>query len=59
MPGVESATLTNVTPLSIEKSNVYVRVEGRKSRVSCSVVAESYFKTLNINIMRGREFERF
>lgn len=59
MPGVESATLTNVTPLSIEQSSVYVRVEGKEaSRVSRSVVAESYFKTLNINIMRGREFER-
>jgi putative ABC transport system permease protein len=59
MPGVQSATLTNVTPLSIERSNVYVRVEGKEaSQVSRSVVAESYFKTLNINIMRGREFER-
>ena len=59
MPGVESATFSNVTPLSLERSSVYISVEGKASSpVLRSVVAEDYFKTLNINIMRGREFDR-
>lgn len=59
MPGVESATFSNVTPLSLERSSVFVSVEGKAaSPVLRSVVAEDYFRTLNINIMRGREFDR-
>jgi predicted permease len=57
-PGVESATLANVTPLSLDRSSVYIRVDGRETQVLRSVVADNYFKTLNVKIMRGREFER-
>jgi predicted permease len=56
-PGVESVTLTNVLPLTIDKDNVSVSVEGRKSKsLQRAIVAENYFQTLKIPIVRGRGF---
>ena len=57
-PGVESVTLSSVVPLSIERSNVMARIEGGESkRFQTSTIAEGYFQTLNIPILRGREFD--
>lgn len=59
MPGVESVTLSNVIPLSIERSTVMVRTEGREPKsLQRAVVADGYFQTLNMPILRGREFDR-
>jgi putative ABC transport system permease protein len=56
-PGVDAVTLTNVLPLSMERSNVGVKIDGRESiSMSRSVVAEGFFQTLNIPIVAGREF---
>jgi putative ABC transport system permease protein len=57
-PGVESVTLTNVLPLTMYKDNVWVSVEGRESKyLQRAIVAENYFQTLKIPIVRGREFD--
>jgi putative ABC transport system permease protein len=57
-PGVESATLSNMLPLTMERSTTMVSIDG-KSRESMqrSVVGDDYFQTLNIPILRGREFD--
>jgi predicted permease len=55
--GVESATLANVLPLTMDRSTTMVRVEGKGSKsLPRSVVADNYFQTLNTPILRGREF---
>ncbi len=57
-PGVESVTLSNVLPLTMYKDNVWVSVEGRESKdLQRAIVAENYFQTLKIPIVRGREFD--
>jgi predicted permease len=57
-PGVDSATLSNVLPLSMERSTTMVRIEGREPKsLQRAVVADGYFQTLNIPILRGREFD--
>lgn len=58
MPGVQSATLSNLVPLTTQRSVVLAEIEGRgPQRLKHSIVAEGYFKTLNIPILRGREFD--
>jgi len=58
MSGVQSATLSNLVPLTTHRSVVMAQIEGREFvRLKNSVVAENYFKTLNIPILRGREFD--
>jgi macrolide transport system ATP-binding/permease protein len=57
MSGVESVTLSNVVPLTTHHSNVRATVDGRNARLRHSLIAEGYFKTLNIPILRGREFD--
>jgi predicted permease len=57
-PGVDSVTLSNVLPLSIERSNAMVRIEGRQPKsLQRAIVADNYFQTLNIPVLRGREFD--
>jgi len=57
-PGVEAATLTNVLPLTMDRSMTFVRAEGRESmRVQQAVVADGYFKALDIPVLQGRPFE--
>jgi putative ABC transport system permease protein len=59
MPGVQSATLSNLVPLTTHRSVTLVQIEGRGAqRLKNSIVAEGYFKTLNIPILRGREFDK-
>lgn len=59
IPGVESVTLSNVVPLSMHRSNAFVTIDGREPTfLQRSVVAEGYFKTLNMAMLRGREFDR-
>lgn len=58
MPGVQSATLSNLVPLTTSSSMVRAAIEGKGSqRLKHSMVADNYFKTLNIPILRGREFD--
>ena len=58
VPGVQSATLSNLVPLTTHRSVVLAEIEGRDyQRLKNSIVAENYFKTLNIPILRGREFD--
>jgi len=57
-PGVEAATLTNVLPLTMDRSMTFVRAEGGESmRVQQAVVADGYFKALDIPVLQGRPFE--
>ena len=57
-PGVEIATLSNVLPLTMDESTTFVKAEGGESmRVQHSVVADGYFKALDIPIIQGRQFE--
>jgi predicted permease len=58
MPGVQSATLSNLVPLTTHTSTTLAGIEGRDAQpLKHSVVAEGYFKTLNIPFLRGREFD--
>ena len=58
LPGVESATLSNVVPLTMQRSTTFVTIDGREPQsLQRSVVAEGYFKTLNMGMLRGREFD--
>jgi predicted permease len=57
-PGVEVATLSNVLPFTMDESTTFVKAEGGDSmRVQQSVVADGYFKALDIPIIQGRQFE--
>ncbi|HSE32946.1 MAG TPA: ABC transporter permease [Pyrinomonadaceae bacterium] len=57
-PGVEAATLSNVLPLTMDRSTTFVKAEGGDSmRVQQSVIADGYFKALDISILQGRQFE--
>ena len=57
-PGVEVATLSNVLPFTMDESTTFVKADGGDSmRVQQSVVADGYFKALDIPIIQGRQFE--
>lgn len=65
IPGVEMATLTRVTPFSYSVfSSDPIEVDGyqpapdERLRASYVQVAEQYFATIGIPIVRGREFTR-
>jgi putative ABC transport system permease protein len=58
-PGVDSVTLSSTLPFTMHSTNSFVGIEGRQPTSShVSVVADGFFKTLNIPILRGRDFER-
>src|SRR5438270_2229091 len=65
IPGVESATLARLVPLSYGVfSNDPLEIDGyqpapdEQLNISYNEVAEDYFKTLRIPIVAGREFQR-
>src|SRR3989440_4742316 len=65
IPGVESATLTRLQPFSYGVfSSAPLQIDGyqpapdEQLNISYNEVAEDYFKTLDIPILAGREFQR-
>jgi macrolide transport system ATP-binding/permease protein len=59
LPGVESATLCNAAPFAMDRNNASVGIEGRDSTsMHRAVVANGFFRTFNIPILRGREFDK-
>jgi predicted permease len=65
IPGVESATLSRLTPFSYgDFSSAPLQIDGyqpapdEQLNLSYLEVAEDYFKTLGIPIVAGREFQR-
>ena len=67
LPGVTSATYANFPPLMFKGGRALVSIEGRPvptpsetSRfiISDRVVTDHYFSTLQVPVVRGREFDR-
>jgi len=62
VPGVQSATLSSITPLSGAGASSFVRVEGFHEKpetrrpVSLNWVSPKYFKTLGTPVLAGRDF---
>lgn len=62
VPGVRSAALSAVTPISGAGASRFVNVEGRPERpedrryVSVNVVSPRYFETLGTPLIEGRDF---
>jgi macrolide transport system ATP-binding/permease protein len=63
LPGVKSAALTGELPMSNDTDGLRVRPEGYQMPagkegfpVEMDVAGESYFKTLGVELVRGREF---
>jgi predicted permease len=56
MPGVESASLAQSVPLSMQEE-WRVDVEGRRATVQTNAVGSDYFRTLRIPLASGRFFE--
>ncbi len=62
VPGVRSAALSSVTPLSGAAASRFVNVEGRPQRaedrryVSVNGVSPRYFETLGTPLLEGRDF---
>lgn len=63
LPGVESATLSNISPLSGQRSSTnptvigYTPPAGKENfGVDIEVIAPEYFKTLQTPLLLGREF---
>ena len=63
IPGIDSATLSGVTPLSGAGAARFVNVEGfeespdQRRYVSLNFVAPKYFATLGTSLLVGRDFE--
>jgi macrolide transport system ATP-binding/permease protein len=64
LPGVQSAAIARVVPLSFEggrrgmRPEGYTRRQGEDMEVHYNVATESYFATLAVPVVRGRDFER-
>ena len=62
LPGVESATVARVVPLSLEGGRMGMRPDGYAPRagedmeVHFNLVGPAYFRTLGVRVARGREF---
>ncbi len=63
LPGVRSASATNMVPQGSGRSGITIGIEGRptpppgqEAYANYRVVTPDYFRTLNIPILRGRNF---
>jgi putative ABC transport system permease protein len=63
LPGVQSAASANMLPLGGMNETSTIRIEGRpepkpgeEAEANNRVVSDSYFKTMQIPVVRGREF---
>ncbi len=63
LPGVQSATLTEVVPLgfSSQRSGIYVegyeRQPGEEMEVDANTISTRYFETMGIDLVLGRDFK--
>jgi len=61
-PGVEAASCANFSPLSLNDWGMKIRRDGAPEaeafRINIQLVSDGYFKTMNIPLLGGREFER-
>jgi predicted permease len=65
LPGVQSAAAANILPLGGSNATYTIRIEGRpepkpgqEPEANFRSVSNSYFRTMQIPILRGREFTR-
>jgi len=59
IPGVEAVTLANLIPLTMNRSTVNARIDGRNlESLQRAVISEGYFQTLRTPIVRGRDFDK-
>ena len=64
IPGVLSASFSNITPISGSTQNIVVAVEGytpqspRDSQMWVNYVSQGYFETLGTPLLAGRDFDR-
>lgn len=62
LPGVESATLADFSPLSFSIHTDYLQIEGyvpqphESMEISRAIVGPNYFRTLRTSVISGREF---
>jgi predicted permease len=62
LPGVESVTLADFSPLSFSIHSDYLQIEGyvpqphESMEISRAIVGPNYFRTLRTSVMSGREF---
>jgi len=62
LPGVESASAINFPPLAHQYTTVGFSIEGRSPSpdeglsARCSVISAEYFRTMNIPLLSGRQF---
>ena len=62
LPGVESVTLADFSPLSFSIHSDYLRIEGYVPQphewmeISRAIVGPNYFRTLRTSVISGREF---
>ena len=62
LPGVESVTLADFSPLSFSIHSEYLQIEGyvpqpyESMEISRAIVGPNYFRTLRTSVISGREF---
>jgi len=62
LPGVESVTLADFSPLSFSIHTDYLQIEGyvpqphERMEISRAIVGPNYFRTLRTSVISGREF---
>ena len=63
-PGVQSATLAEIIPLTLNRAHARVAVEGHETpdgnypEIDNNIVGPRYFETMGIPVVAGREFNR-
>ena len=56
LPGVRSAALVFVVPMSGRRGGNDIVFEGRRIQVDFNVISSGYFATVGLPVLRGREF---